>query len=178
MDILQYLMEEMEFDIHRTINNDDAVRVDGKDSLLYVAASSKQIEVADYLLQSGAIITHTIMVKFSEFVKELLVRRIKQSSRPSKSGVPSSLTARWRELGIVEVPWSYLSNYSDRITKLELRCNRLSCLPEQIFQMPCLRVLDVSQNLLPEICQEVVEWKCVRSAFYLYHLLILKITIQ
>lgn len=154
------MMDETEFNVNQTINGDDAARVDGKDSLLYVAASSKRLEVADYLLQHGAVITQSMMSRFTNFIKDLLEKRIRQSSRSDSN----SLTARWKELGLVEVPWGFLSGYGDRFTKLELRCNRLSSLPEQIFQMPCLKTLDVSQNMIAELTQEVVPWNCTRFA--------------
>ena len=155
-------MEEMEYDIHRTINGEDALRMDGRDSLLYVACSSKKVEVADFLLRRGAIITQSIANRFPNTVKELLERRVKPSTRTNKPGMVPSLTARWRELGLSEVPWSFLSGLFDKITKLELHSNRLSSLPEEIFHMPCLRTLDISQNLLSEITHEDVEWKCNR----------------
>lgn len=163
LEVVHYLMEEMEYNIHRTISGEDALRVDGKDSLLYVACSRKKVDVAEFLLQKGAILTHTIVTKFPAVVKVLLERRIRIGRRPSKPGMPPpSMTARWKELGLAEVPWSFLSGFSSTITKLELRSNRLSCLPEEIFKMPCLRTLDVSQNNLPELSQEDVEWKCHR----------------
>ena len=154
-------MDETEYNVNLTMHGEDAARADGKDSLLYVAASSRKLEVADYLLQQGALITQSIITRFPKFIKELLEKRIKQSSRSSAGGNPS-FTARWKELGLVEVPWSFLAGYGDRITKLELRCNRLSTLPEQIFQMPSLKILDVSQNILAELTQEVVSWNCTR----------------
>ncbi len=156
-------MDEMEYDIHRTINGEDAIRMEGKDSLLYVACSSKQVEIASYLLTRCAIITPLIISKFSNIVKELLERRVKTSSRPpAQQGLPPSTTARWKELGLAELPWSFLSGKSQVITKLELHSNRLSSLPDEIFQMPNLKILDISQNLLSEISVEEVEWKCTR----------------
>ena len=155
-------MEEMEYDIHRTINGEDAIRMEGKDSLLYVACQSKQVDISSYLLTKGAIITPLIITKFSNIVKELLERRVKVSSRPAQPGLPPSTTARWKELGLAELPWSFLSKNSHVITKLELHSNRLTSLPDEIFQMPNLRILDISQNLLSEITVEEVEWKCTR----------------
>ena len=163
LDIVQYLMEEMEFNIHRTISGEDAVRVDGKDSLLYVACSRKKIDVAEFLVQKGAILTHTIVSKFQGVVKVLLDHRIRVGKRPSKPGMPPpSMTARWKELGLAEVPWMFLSGVATKITKLELRSNRLNCLPEEIFKMPSLKTLDVSQNNLPDLSQEDVVWECNR----------------
>ena len=162
LQVLQYLMEEMEYDIHRTVNGENALRMDGKDSLLYVACCRSKIDVADYLLTKGAIITQLIATKFSSAVKQLLEKRIRQSHRPSKPGSPPNITARWKELGLAEIPWAFIATYSHKITKLELRSNRLSSLPEQIFQMPHLKTLDVSQNLLPELTQEDVDWHCYR----------------
>ena len=155
-------MDEMEYDIHRTINGEDAIRMDGKDSLLYVACSSKQTEIANFLLARGSIITLTIINKYPAIVKDLLERRIRSSNRQSPQGTLLSITARWKELGLAELPWSFLSGLSQKITKLELHSNRLSSLPEQIFQMPNLKILDISQNLLSEITVEETDWKCTR----------------
>ena len=160
-------MDEMEYDIHRTINGEDAIRMDGKDSLLYVACSSKQVDIANALLSRGAIITQTIISKYPAMVKDLLEKRVRMSSRPAHQGAPPSFTARWRELGLADLPWSFLSGLSQTVTKLELHSNRLTSLPDQIFQMPNLRILDVSQNLLSEITIEEVEWKCTRYTVYL-----------
>ena len=161
LEVVQYLMEEMEYNIHRTISGEDALRVDGKDSLLFVACSRRRVEVADFLVQRGAVLTRTIVNKFPAVVKVLLERRVRQGKRPSKPGLPPpSLTARWKEPGLSEVPWGFLSGLSSRITKLELRANRINSLPEEVFKMPSLKTLDVSQNNLPELCQEEVEWTC------------------
>ena len=161
-------MDEMEYDIHRTINGEDAIRMDGKDSLLYVACSRKQKDIANFLLSRGAVITNTIVNKFPAIIKELLEKRIKSSNRQVKPGMPPSVTARWKELGLAEIPYSFISGMMSVITKLELHSNRLSSLPEQIFQMPNLRILDVSQNLLPEITTEEVDWKCNRWVLLIY----------
>lgn len=155
-------MDEMEYDIHRTISGEDAHRVDGKDSLLYVACSSKQTDIANFLLSRGAILTQTIIAKYPSIIKDLLEKRIKTSSRNAQPGIPPSTTARWKELGLSELPWAFLNGMGHTITKLELFSNRLTSLPEQIFQMPNLRILDISQNQLCEITIEEVEWKCIR----------------
>ena len=155
-------MTETDFDVNWTINQEDSAKVDGKDSLLYVAASSRKLEVADYLLQQGALITQLIISRFSEFIKELLAKRVKHSSHQRNSAGEPLVSARWRELGLAELPWSFLSPFNTRLTKLELRANRLSTLPEEIFQMPNLKILDVSQNILPELSQDVVPWNCLK----------------
>lgn len=152
----------MEYDIHRTVTGEDANRVDGKDSLLYVACSSKQTDIANFLLSRGAILTQTIIAKYPSIVKDLLQKRVKFSSRNPQPGAVPSITARWKELGLSELPWTFLSGMAPTITKLELSCNRLTSLPEQIYQMPNLRFLDVSQNQLCELSIEEVEWKCTR----------------
>lgn len=165
LEVLKYLMNETDFDVNWTINEEDSARVDGKDTLLYVAASSKKLEVGDYLLQQGALVTQAIITRFPDFIKELLVKRTKQSSHQKDSDGEPLVSARWRELGMTELPWSFLSSFNTRLTKLELRGNRLSTLPEEIFQMPNLKILDVSQNMLPELSQEVVPWNCSRLEF-------------
>ena len=70
--------------------------------------------------------------------------------------------ARFKEIGLVEIPWAILADYSNRLTKVELRGNSLTSLPDKIFQMPVLKVLDVSNNDLVELCQEDIDWKCLQ----------------
>ena len=157
--VVKYLMEEMEFDIHRTISGGDALKTDGKDTLLWTACARNKLDVAAYLVDQGAIVTATISSRFPQIIKEILHKRF----RPvGTADPPQFFQARLKELGLSEIPWTFLVEYSQTLTRLELRSNYLTSLPDKIFQMPSLKSLDVSHNRLPEICQEDVAWECTR----------------
>ena len=159
LDIVKYLMEEMEFDVHRTISGEDALKTDGKDSLLYTACSRSKIEVANYLVGQGALISQTISSKYPQIIKSIL----HQKFRPVGKAEPVQLYhARLKELGLAEIPWAFLSSYATSLTRLELRSNYLASLPDEIFRLPVLKILDISHNRLPEICQEEVKWECFK----------------
>lgn len=155
--ILKYLLEEMEYDIQRTASGSDALRTDGKDTLLYYACQRNKIEVASFLVKEGAIITQTIATQFPKIVKDILQQRFRPSGKPD----PVQLYyARLKELGLADIPWMALADYSQTLVRIDLHSNYLSTLPDKIFQLPALRILDVSHNRLPEISQEVVSWTC------------------
>lgn len=157
--IVKYLMEEMEFDIHRTISGEDALKTDGKDTLLYTACSRNKPEVAGYLVSQGALVTQTIASRFPHIIKAIL----HQKFRPVGKAEPlQCFHARLKELGLAEIPWTFLQDFSTCLVRLELRSNFLTSLPDKIFQMPVLKNLDISHNRLPELVQEDVQWKCSR----------------
>ena len=156
LEVVKYLMEEMEFDIHRTISGGDALKTDGKDTLLYTACQRNKLDVASYLVSEGALITQTISSRYPSIIKTILHQRF----RPQGKG--EFYHAKLKELGLAEIPWLFLASYFDRLTRLDLRSNYLVSLPDKIFQMPVLKILDISHNRLPEICQEEVPWECFR----------------
>ncbi len=159
LDIVKYLIEEMEFDIHRTIGGEDALKTDGKDTLLFTACQRSKLDVANYLVSQGALITRTISKRFPAIIKGILQQRFVPYGKPDPV---QRYHARLKELGLAEIPWSFLTDFSTRITRLELRSNYLTSLPESVFQMPALKILDISHNRLPELCQEEVVMKCTR----------------
>ena len=159
LDIVKYLFEEMEFDIHRTISGEDALKTDGKDTLLFTACQLHKMDVATYLVAQGAIITQTISSRFPAMIKQILAGRIRPTGKPE----PVQLYhARLKELGLADVPWALLADYFTSLVRLELRSNYLATLPDKVFQLPALKILDVSHNRLPVICQEEVPWECSR----------------
>lgn len=159
LEVLRYLMEEMEWDIHRTLTGENGLRNDGKDTLLYVACQRNKLEIAGFLVRHGAAITHTIASRFPQIIKHIIQQRF----RPIGSATPTQYYhARLKELGLSELPWPVMEGYASTIVRLELRDNSLSTLPQQIFSMPALKILDVSSNQLSEICQEEVKWDCTR----------------
>lgn len=159
LDVLRYLMEEMEWDIHRTLTGENGLRTDGKDTLLYTACQRNKLEIAGFLVRHGAAITHTIATRFPQIIKHIMQQRF----RPIGPATPTQLYhARLKELGLSELPWPIMAEYSTTISRLELRENLLSTLPRQIFSMPALKILDVSGNQLAELCQEEVKWECLR----------------
>lgn len=160
LDVLKYLMQEMDYDVHRTVNGEDAMKTDGKDTLLYTACQRGKVNIARYLMHQGAYITQTITKRFPTIVKAIL----KDKFRPvgPKVDAIQMYQARLKELGLAEIPWSVLVDYAFCLTRLELRSNYLTSLPDQIFQLSVLKNLDVSHNRLPEICQEEVVWRCRR----------------
>ena len=157
--VVKYLLEEMEFDVNRTIHGENTIKTDGKDTLLYCACSRSKVEVASYLVQQGALITQTIASRFSPIIKSIIHQKLRPYGKPEPVQM---YHAKLKELGLAEIPWSFLAEYSTAITRLELRSNCLTSLPDQLFQMPSLKNLDISHNRLPEICQEEVAWECVR----------------
>ena len=166
LDVLKFLMEEMEFNVRHTMSGQDYQRTngDGKDTLLWCACKSNKLEVASYLVKRGAPITRTIFAKFPVIIKHILEQKIRpagKSAGVTKGDVPHhQFHARFKEIGLTEIPWAVLADYSNRLVKLELRANILTLLPDKIFQMPVLKHLDVSNNALSELSQEEVEWKC------------------
>jgi leucine-rich repeat kinase 1 len=157
LDVLNYLMEEMDYDIHRTIHGEDALRTDGRDTLLYTACQRGKTDVAQYLMSQGAYITQTITNTFPQIIKALLRDKFRAVGKPD----PIQLyQARLKEMGLAEIPWGVLADYTPCLTRLELRSNYLTSLPDKIFQLPALKNLDISHNRLPEVCQEDVLWEC------------------
>lgn len=156
VDIVKYLMEETQFDIHMTLNKEDAVKVDGKDTLLYTACQRNKFEMASYLVQEGAFISKSIALRFPNIITRIIQERFK----PAGKDLPGLYSAKLKELGLAEAPWVFFANYTSTLAKVELRSNYLESLPREIFQMSGLRVLDVSHNRLTKICSEDVPWMC------------------
>ena len=156
IDIVKYLMEETQFDIHMTLNGEDAVKVDGKDTLLFTACQRNKLEMASYLVQQGAFITKTIALRFPNMITKIIQERFK----PAGKDLPGLHSAKLKELGLAEAPWIFFANYASTLAKVELRSNYLESLPVELFQMSALRVLDVSHNRLRKICSENVQWTC------------------
>lgn len=159
LEVLRFLMEEMEWDIHRTMSGENGLRVDGKDTLLYCACQKNKLEIAGFLVRHGAAITRTIATKFHQIIRHLLQQRI----RPTGSATPTQLyQAKLKDLGLAELPFSVIKDYAKTISRLELQNNSLSLLPDEIFSMPALKILDLSHNQLAELCLEGVKWECAR----------------
>ena len=159
LDVLRYLMEEMEWDIQQTINGENGLRTDGKDTLLYCACQRNKLDIAGFLVRHGASITYTISSRFPQLIKHLLQQRF----RPVGPATPTQFYhARLKELGLAELTWSIMGDYASTITRLDLQENSLVNLPRQIFKMSALKTLDISNNQLPELCLEEVKWECTR----------------
>ena len=157
LDILRYLLEETEWDLNRTMTGDSGNKADGKDTLLYTACSRSKLEVAGFLVRHGANITRTIVRRFPQIIKHILQQRF----RPHGPAQPVQLyQARLKELGLAELPWSAMVNYKDTIFRLELRGNVLAEVPREVFQMPSLKILDLSENQISVLAQEDVKWTC------------------
>ena len=156
LDVVKYLIEEMEIDIHCTIAGEDALKTDGKGTLLFTACQRNKLDLASYLVSQGALITQTISTRFPAVIKAILHKRISTQGK----GDAQRCLARFKELGLSEIPWNFLADFSTFLTKVELRSNYLTSLPDKIFQMPSLRILDISHNRLPELCQEEVIMEC------------------
>lgn len=164
LEVLKFLMDEMEFNIRHTMSRQDYQRTegDGKDTLLWCACKGNKLEVASYLVKRGAPITRTIYAKFPVIIKHILQQKIRPVGRSAGGEVEQHYHARFKEIGLAEIPWAVLADYSKRLTKLELRANTLTSIPDKIFQMEALKVLDVSNNALAELCQEEVKWNCLQ----------------
>jgi len=157
LDILRYLLEETEWDLNRTMTGDSGSKSDGKDTLLYTACSRSKLEVAGFLVRHGANITRTIVRRFPQIIKHILQQRF----RPHGPAQPAQMyQARLKELGLAELPWSALADYRDTIIRLELRGNVLAEVPCQVFQMPSLKTLDLSENQISVLAQEDIKWTC------------------
>ena len=159
LNVMKYLLEEMEYDINRTASGEDAMKTDGMDSLLYYACQRNKIEIASYLVKHCAFITQTILTRFTQIIKHILHQKFRPAGKPNPI---QYYHARLKELGLTDIPWSILSDYSRTLTRLELRGNRLTSLPDQVFQMEALKAIEISNNSLAEICNEEVQWKCFR----------------
>lgn len=159
LEMLRYLMEEMNWDVNRTVSGESVVKTDGKDTLLYTACSRNKLDIAGYLVQKGACITHSIMARFPQIIKHILQQRF----RPMGPATPTQLYhARLKEMGLAQLPWPIMVDYVSTIAKLELRGNNLVGLPSEVFQMPALRVLDLCENQISVLSLEEVKWTCRR----------------
>lgn len=161
--IVKYLMELTRFSVRQTINGRDCMRTDGKDTLLYKACQMKKLDIAEYLVYIGAPITHTIVLAAPDIIAKVLSKRIVQSSRPP-IGSQEDMTyvqAKWKEMGLAHLNFSFFSGFTEHLTKIELRDNQLVLVPPEIFSLlPQLRILDLSKNQLSELALEDVPWKC------------------
>lgn len=159
LEVLRYLMEEMEWDIHKTLAGENGLRTDGKDTLLFCSCQRNKLEIAGFLVRHGAAITHTISNRFPQIIKHILQQRF----RPLGPATPTQFYhAKLKELGLAELPWFIMTEYATTIVRLELKENALTTLPREVFKMPALKILDVANNQLSELCLEEVEWQCAR----------------
>lgn len=161
LEMLRYLMEEMEWDIHKTLSGENGLlRTDGKDTLLYFACQRNKLEVAGFLVRHGAAITRTIMMNFPQLIRHILHQRF----RPLGPATPTQFyQAKLKELGLAELPWAFMKEYAKTISRLELQNNSLTSVAEEIFySMPGLKILDLSHNQLAELSLEEISWKCPR----------------
>ncbi len=157
LDVLRYLIEETDWDLNRTMTGDSGSKTDGKDTLLFTACSRNKLEVAGFLVRHGANITRSIVSRYPQIIKHILQQRF----RPIGPAQPQQLYhARLKELGLAELPWSTMADYMGTIARLELRGNVLAEVPREVFQMPSLKVLDVSENQISVLAHEDWKWTC------------------
>jgi len=161
--VVKYLMDYTKFSVRQTINGKDCSRTDGKDTLLHKACQMKKQDIADYLVHIGAPITHTIVLAAPDIIGRILSKRIVQSSRPptaSKDDI-TYVQAKWQEMGLAHLAWSFFSGFTEHLTKIVLRDNQLVLVPPELFSsLPQLRILDLSKNNLSELTLEDVPWNC------------------
>ena len=159
LDCLKYLMEKMKYDIHQTASGHSAHEVDGRDSLLFCACQTNCVEVASYLVENRALITLTITEQFLDIIKDVLQQKFQLSGEPN----PKQLYhARLDDLSLVKIPWSVFADYSETLVHLNLQTNSLPSIPDKLFQLPMLKVLDISHNQLSVICTKEVVWSCTK----------------
>ena len=163
LNILQYLVEEMQFSVHNASGESEDAVTDKKRSLLYAACQGSALSVAQYLVEQGAPITQTIASEFPDTVRTILREKIAVNQRCVLG--QQRVQARLKDLGLQKVPWTVLADFATRLTTLELQSNSLISLPEEIFQLPVLRHLDVSKNSLVEICRKDATWSCCKLVF-------------
>ena len=156
--MVKHFVEEMHFDLTLTSNGSES---SGKNTLLYVACQMKKHSIVKYLLGRGAHITKAIIDEFADAVSTV----IQENFKPTGHGF---YHAQLKEMGLVEVPWAFFANHSSTLTRVELRANNLASLPNQLFQMASLEVLDVSQNHLTSLCGEDVLWECTKQVIRNY----------
>lgn len=161
--VVKYLMSLTKFSVRQTINGKDCSRTDGKDTLLHKACQMKKLDIAEYLVHLGSPITHTIVLTAPDVIGKVLSKRIVQSSRPPTASKDDIIyvQAKWQEMGLALLDWSFFSGFTEHLSKVVLRDNQLVLLPSELFScLPQLRVLDLSKNQLSELTLEEVPWKC------------------
>lgn len=161
--VVKYLMDYTKFSIRQTINGKDCMRTDGKDTLLHKACQMKKLDIAEYLVRLGSPITHTIVLTAPDIIGKILAKRIVQSSRPptaTKDDI-TYVQAKWQEMGLAHLNWSFFSGFTEHLSKVVLRDNQLVLVPPEMFSLlPQLTILDLSKNQLSELSLEEVPWKC------------------
>ena len=155
LDVVKYFIEELQFDVNRTSSGTNALKTDGKDTLLYLACQMKKEDIAKYLFENGANVSKTIIAQFTSIIAKLVQSNFKLVDE-------GFYHARLKEMGLVESPWPFFASFSSVLTKIDLRTNSLTSLPSQLFQMTSLKDLDISHNHLSTICGEEVAWECTK----------------
>ena len=162
LSVLKYLMDYTKFSVRQTIDGKDCMRTDGKDTLLHKACQMKKLDIAEFLVRAGSPITHTIVLTAPDIIGKVLSKRVVKSARPPTATKEITyLQAKWQEMGLAHLNWSFFSGFTEHLSKIVLRDNQLVLLPPEIFSsLPQLRILDVSKNQLSELSLEDVPWKC------------------
>ena len=154
LDVVKYFVEELQYDINRTSGGVHALKTDGKDSLLYAACQAKRKNIAHFLLQEGAVIMPCITTNCSAIISEVVAERY---SFPVDQGYYHAIL---KEMNLFEAPKMFFEHHFATMTKVDLQYNRLVTIPCELFQMPALKDLNVSNNQLTILCGDEIPWFC------------------
>ena len=160
VEVVKWLLETTNFNLNKTLKGKDVMKED-KDSLLHVACNQNQLEVAEFLIGQGAIVTKGVVSRFPTIIQGVLERQITEfkpvSSTRSKS--PLQFQANWSDMNLASLPGDVFTCF-DKLAKVDLKQNMLESVPESLFMLVSLQVLDLSYNRLSELTAEECMWRC------------------
>ena len=160
VEVVRWLLETTQFNLNKTLQGKDVLK-DDKDSLLHVACNKNRVEVAELLINQGAIISKGVVSRFPTVLQGVLERKITEFKPLSASKGRSSLQfqANWSGLNLIVFPSNVFTCF-DKLVKVDLKQNLLESVPEPLFMLVGLQVLDLSNNRLSELTAEECVWRC------------------
>ena len=158
--VVKWLLETTNFNLNKTLKGKDVLK-DDKDSLLHVACNQNQLEVAEFLITQGAIITKGVVARFPAVIQGVMERQITEykPAASAKGKVSTQFQANWSGMSLADFPGDIFMNFG-KLTKVDLKRNMLESVPESLFMLASLQVLDLSHNSLAELTTEDCVWRC------------------
>ena len=160
VEVIKWLLETTNFNLNKTLKGKDVMK-DDKDSLLHVACNQNQLEAAEFLINQGAIISKGVVSRFPTILQGVLERKITEFKPAASAKGKSSLQfqANWNGMGLASFPSDVFTCF-DKLVKVDLKNNMLESVPEALFMLVGLQVVDLSYNRLSELTAEDCVWRC------------------
>ncbi|XP_041840522.1 leucine-rich repeat serine/threonine-protein kinase 1 isoform X2 [Melanotaenia boesemani] len=148
LDVVRLLVHDYEADVKDfAIHCDDFAVINGLP--LYAAAQASNVEIAHFLLQSGAGFSSYTLMDFPDFSKRLLRLKLQEHCGENTD---EAVSVCWSSL---QLPWldlDWFMDVSSRITHLDLSSNSLTTLPSVVpWGLIHLKTLDLQDNALKEM---------------------------